>query len=377
MMLTDFRYRVSNAALSLQLGHVHRITTRDHTRAEQRLMLQSARLVLLPADSLLTDACLLDIALDAIVSGAIPVMFGTPRGAHSLLHALDRVHSAADLVALQARYRTAWLAERRSRRLMCDVMRDHILTAAHRTALLGMDPFEAAFDTPPISTVLISKRPHLLAQCLAAFRRQSWANKELVLILNTGALPGDMPDLAPNEHVMSLPVTANIGECLNRAIAFSTGRYWAKMDDDDTYADTYLEETVHAYRASQADVVGRASVLFYFQRHDETHSRFSPAPPTRELLTSRYVSGATLSGDTRWLDLPFSPRDRNSMDTHWLHAVMSGGHRVLCADMTSLIVFRSSKDSDHTWQLTRSAATMRNFTCLAHGDVKDRMALYR
>ena len=373
-LLSEFRYRFNGPALSLRLNQQPRTVLRDHTRSHERLFLQSATLVLLPAQSLRPDEDLINIAMDAIASGAIPILFGTPRGDDPLLQSLDRVFNITDLVELQALYRIRWLHERRWRGLMRYVMDKHVWRSEHRAAVLGRDPYPDGFDTPKISAVMITRRPHLLKDCLESFRKQSWPNKELVLVLNTGVVPADLPALRDNEHVMALPVAANIGECLNRAIGFSTGRYWAKMDDDDFYSRTYLEETVNYYRSAQADSVGRHSSFYYFSGPDETH--FRTKFPTGSLqLVSRggHVSGASLSGDRKWLDQPFSFQDRNAADSNWVQRLMVGKYHTFCADSVSLVVFRDRDETAHTWQMTRSAITMRQFAKFCDSTIYDRL----
>ncbi len=372
-LLTEFRYQFNAASLNLRLDGRYRPILKDHTRSQERLLLQSATMMLLPADSLRTDTELAAMAMDAIVSGAVPVMFGTPRSENPLLQSLDRVFDITDLIEIQALYREPWLLDRRKRQLMRYVMANHVWKAPHRAALLGIDPYSDTFDTPRISSVLITRRLNLLNDCLESFRKQSWPNKELVLVLNTGFVPDDLPELRENEHVMALPVAANIGECLNRAIEFSTGRYWAKMDDDDFYSRTYLEETINYYHSAQADSVGRNSTFFYFSGWDETHARLKTGMKSLQLLKAGHVSGASLSGDRRWLDLPFSFKDRNAADSNWVAKLINGKYHVLCGDSTSLIVFRAKDESTHTWQMSRSTATMNRFSRFCDGTIYDRV----
>ena len=350
-LMAEFRYRFARHALDERLDNHYIPGVGEHNRTHQRALLQAAGMVLLPAQSLRSDQELATIAMDAIMSGAIPVLFGTPRSDMSLLNQLDRVYNASDLMELQALYRVHWLRERCWRGLMRFVMRNHRWRSAHRKVLLRHDPFPPGFDTPPISAVLVTKRPHLLRECFRTFRRQSWPNKELILVLNMDKLPDDMPKLRKNEHVFALPEATNIGECLNRGIEQSTGRYWAKMDDDDFYSSTYLEETIYYYKASQADLAGRQSVYFYFSGEKQT--KFRPAIYDRcfKLLTSGHLAGATLSADKFNVGKGFSTKDRNSADSNWIGGLIRDGFRAFSADATSLIVYRSSDQGQHTWKI--------------------------
>ncbi|WP_191090248.1 glycosyltransferase family A protein [Histidinibacterium aquaticum] len=368
-LLTEFRYRFTPLILSQRLSQTDPQIYGEHTRAEERALLVSARIVLLPSRSLRPDAELVQIAVDAIASGAIPVLWGMPRTAAPQLEMLDRVFSPTDLMELQAAYRVTWVRERRWRALYRQVMRDCVWTGTHREALLGRDPCGPKFDRPHTSVVLVTKRPHLLHHCLETFRAQSWDNKELILIFNTGEIPEDLPELAENERAFALPEAANIGECLNRGITQAKGRYWCKLDDDDFYSTTYLEETVYYYRSAQADVVGRRSVYFYFAGEDATYSREKFAERCGSLMTTGSLAGAALSMDRRSKEVPFSVMDRNSADTHWLLQLHHKEIRVYSADCTSMIVYRSADETTHSWRLSADSKKMEQFRRRTTGNI--------
>lgn len=349
-LLAEFRYRFVRRALDDRLGKPHACVG-EHNRTHQRILLQGAGLVLLPGKSLRSEAELLDLAMDAIASGAIPVLFGRPPAGFALLSELDQVFSAVNLMALQALYRTHWVRERRWRELMRFVIRHHTWGSEDREALLGKDPFPSGFDTPRVSVVLVTKRPHLVTECFARFREQTWPNKELLLVFNTDCLPKDLPVLGEGEHVFALPEAANIGECLNRAIHYGTGRYWAKMDDDDFYSSTYLEETAYYYRATQADVVGRQSVYFFFSGDAITAFRPHVLRLTQKIGQDMYIAGASLSADSTRAVPDFSCKNRNSADSHWVEKAVAQGNRIYSADATSIIVYRDADVGNHTWKM--------------------------
>ncbi|QIE55639.1 glycosyltransferase family 2 protein [Pikeienuella piscinae] len=373
MLLMELRYAFNAASLGLRIRREDRQSVGAHTRAQERLILQSANLVLLPAQSLRSDSELLVAALDAIASGAVPVLYGDPRSDEPLLGALDRVRNVIDLIELQALYRTPWVLERRWRGLMRKVVESHVWKMPDRMAIFGRDPFPEGFDEPRVSSILITRRPQLLAHCFESFRKQSWPNKELILVLNTGEVPDELPEPRENEHVFVLPESANIGECLNRAIAQSTGRYWAKMDDDDFYSRTYLEETISYYVATQADSVGRQSTFFFFSATNETQGRLRLTQNYNRVLQFGHVSGASLSGDKMWLSLPFSAADRNSADSNWVAKLLNAGVTVMSGDTTSIVVFRSENESQHTWHMTVDPNVMKQFRIYSAGSIAQRL----
>jgi len=352
-VIAEFTYNFVTTALQRLIINPRATLVGSTNRAAQRHLLQNASIVLMPSQSLRSDAELLAIAMDAVASGAIPVLIGRPRGADPLLAALDVVHSPSDLMELQALYRITWLRERRMRGLMRLMFQHHVHRSEHRAALLGRDPFGPDLDAPRITGVLVTKRPHLIHACLDSFRRQSWENRELIVVFNTGILPEDLPELHENEHVFALPEAANIGECLNMGIAAGTGRYWVKLDDDDYYSRHYFEETATYYRSSQADVVGRQAVYYHITGAGVFCSQENVVNRCFRLLaTDEHMSGATLSARNGDEITRFSPRDRNACDANWVRKVLGGGLRTFSADCTAMIVYRDADDDKHTWKFS-------------------------
>ena len=360
-VLAEYRYNFAPAEFARHFNNDRLKIVGESNRMMQRYLLQAARVVLLPATSLRPPVELAQIAMDAISSGAIPILYGNGGEDEPLLSDLDRIHDAVALRRLLLLLRIDWFRERRLRALLREVWRNHVWRSRDRAAILGRDPFAADFDQPKITVVLVTKRPHLIENCLDTFRKQTWPNKELVLIFNTGSVPSDLPELARNERVFALPEAANIGECLNMGVAAGRGKYWVKVDDDDFYSRYYLEETAGYYRTSQADITGRQSIFYYFDAIGQYQSFDRLARQCFKLLTKSqdHISGATLSSVKKAPTTGFSQKDRNACDANWVRRNFTLGTRMFCGDSTSLMVYRDADESKHTWQMSRSKGSMK------------------
>ena len=261
-LVTDFDHGTGSAALLGSFGKASPKVVGPHSRSTQRTLLGTATIVLLSRLTARDGADLEAIALDAIASGAIPVVFGHSGTTGSILDRLDRVFSAHDLVELQALYRVDWFRERRWRALFRAVMRGHVLHHRERGLLLGRDPFPAETDAPTVSAILVTGRPEAIRRGLENFRRQSWEGKDLTIIATTGDPVPDL-DLAEDERLFVMPASATLGECLTYAISRVEGRYWAQFAEDCTYSEHHMEDLVHHFRASQSDAIGcLAATLF-------------------------------------------------------------------------------------------------------------------
>lgn len=371
-LLTEFDYGFDATALNNRFEGDDLSMVAFHTRAQERVMLQAARIVLLSARTVRSDAALAKIALDAIASGAIPVLYGRYEGRDPILLGLDTVGTIEDLCRLQALWRVFWVFERRWRALFLHVMRAHVWNDVDKAALLGLPEPEDS-RPPRITAIMSTKRPHLARRSLETFRRQTWPNKELILVFNTGTVPEDLPPLAENERAFALPEASPIGECLNMGIYAATGTYWAKMDDDDHYSTSYLEETVYYFRAAQADVVGRQSALFHFASDETTKLRKSALFRCFTVFEGTgHISGATLAADTRRQIPLFNVNERNSVDSSWVIRVVRSHLRVFSGDSSSMVVFRDSDETRHTWKMSAVRAN-RNILTISRGNLHDRI----
>ena len=369
-LLAEFDYDVVPRALSERMAPMDEPVAASTSRLHQVELLQASDLVLLHGRSVRSDGQLVAIALDAVAAGAIPVIHGACDVAHPLVAQLDRVWSRPDLDELQRLYRIPWLRERRWRALFREVCRHHVWTAAERALVLGADPFSEGYDAPLLSALLVTKRPHRLAAGLETFRKQTARAKELILVLHMDEPPAEMPELRENERVFVVPQSWNLGRCLNMAIAEARGRYWAKLDDDDDYAATYLEELAHYYRATEADVVGRQAIYFHFAGKNLTLGRTVFHRRSLGMLPrGAGAAGAALSAAKREGVPPFSSLHRNGSDSEWIRAVHAADCRVACYDATSLTMYRDPDASVHTWQMRDVATGRTRYQSICQGNV--------
>ena len=210
---------------------------------------------------------------------------------------------------------------------------------------VGIEP--VGRDSPAVSVLMPTMRPENVERCLENFAKQTYENKELVLILNNAEFDLDSvrarSESIPNVEVLHVDGRATLGECLNRGVEASSGKYVAKMDDDDLYGDRYLADAVLAASFSEADVVGKGAFFTYFEESDT----MALAEVTREHTFSFFVTGGTLF--IRSDVARKNPFDSVSLreDTNFLHAAARAGCRIYSADRFNFVRMRSSRLSDH------------------------------
>ncbi len=202
-------------------------------------------------------------------------------------------------------------------------------------------------EQPSVSVLMPTMRPENVLRCLENFRKQTYGNKELILILNNAQFNLDdvrmHTDGIPNVRVLHVEGRTTLGDCLNKGVAAAAGNYVAKMDDDDYYGERFLSDSMLAASFSDAEVVGKASFFMYFEDTDTT----ALAEVAREHTFTHFVTGGTMfiRSDVAG-EIPFDPISLRE-DTNFLHAATQAGCRIYAADRYNFIRVRSDDLSNH------------------------------
>jgi hypothetical protein len=151
----------------------------------------------------------------------------------------------------------------------------------------------AGLATPPVTAVLVSKRPHLAERNVAALAAQTYPDLQIVVGLH-GA-DEEPPGLrrAAGERpieVLGIDAERNLGQALDTASRVAAGDLITKVDDDDRYGPEHVWDLVLAHHFSGATVVGKGSEFVFVEPKDVTVRRRMGA----EFFTDT-VAGGTIA----------------------------------------------------------------------------------
>jgi hypothetical protein len=203
-----------------------------------------------------------------------------------------------------------------------------------------------------VAGLLVSNKPDRVPSALNLFLAQSYPHKELVLALHgdrtefreaEAALrtaQGEVPTL-----VLSFPETLPLGTCLNEAAEASTAPLLAKIDDDDLYGPTYLEDAVYAILYSDADLVGKATHYTYLEERDATVL----SEPGKEERYVSYVPGPTfLLRRSLWEQVQFPARPAR-VDSIFIRGCRAVGATIYSNHRFNFTWMRRA--DGHTWSV--------------------------
>ena len=128
-------------------------------------------------------------------------------------------------------------------------------------------------NQPKLSVIVPTRnRAHLLPELIEHFDKQTWRNKELLILDDT---PGGITAIQklrsryPNVRLLHSSKTQSIGSKRNQLIEQASGELVAHFDDDDFYAPTYLESMAKELLEHGSDLVKLAG---WFCFHEDSRT---------------------------------------------------------------------------------------------------------
>ena len=204
---------------------------------------------------------------------------------------------------------------------------------------------------PSVSVVIATCRPDNVKFAIENYRKQVYAEKELLLVLNNaifdvGSIEARTKDLH-NVRIVQVDGSVTLGKSLNRGVEEASGCYIAKMDDDDHYGENYLSDMMLAADFSGADILGKGTYFVHMKAGNITALR---SVASQHEFTD-FVAGATLTGRREVLREFRFPDCTRGEDSSLLAKASKAGCRIYSADAFNILVVRGTDHQRHTWDI--------------------------
>lgn len=231
-----------------------------------------------------------------------------------------------------------------------------------------------------VSCITVTKRPQYIDNIINNFSRQTYGNKELIVVFNTAELDFSrtaeyIKERVPCAVVYQISSEKNIGFCLNYAVSHSSGSYWAKMDDDDRYGSNYIYDYIKCLKCGDLDLIGKKMGFTYFEALDAIYYRDFKKQNAEDLVCTSenfvHMSGATFFGKKELVSfVPFSESVRSAVDSSFFLSALERKLNVVVADDFNLTVYRAASKDHHTWK-SSDESLMSNSIKICSGRVSD------
>ncbi|MGN7284274.1 glycosyltransferase family 2 protein [Shouchella rhizosphaerae] len=204
-----------------------------------------------------------------------------------------------------------------------------------------------------ISVITCTNRSANMQTVFDNYVRQTMKNKELIVILNHNKMDlsvwKEQAKELPRVSVFQVPEHLSVGECKNIAAEKTAYSHIAKFDDDDYYAPLYLESAWSAFeKQREADIVGKSSVYFYFQKS----KCLGLFPSLYENQFATQVVDSTLVFKKELLKDVCFPKMKVGSDKKFQKDCAAKGFRIFSTDRYNHAVIRNGNPNFHTWKAT-------------------------
>jgi glycosyltransferase involved in cell wall biosynthesis len=190
---------------------------------------------------------------------------------------------------------------------------------------------------PLVSCVLpTGNRRHFLAQAIKYFLRQTYSNKELIIIDDGEELADDLVQGHPQVKYLCSNVPVPLGTKLNWGIENANGKIIQKWDDDDYYHPDFLKVNLDALisRSLPGSIVCYDRLLVFLSKTGDL-----------KITNTGWCAGSTLCFyQSLWEKQGFRPLNR-AVDWHFLND--HSPTRCKISDPELHIVIRHNQ---HTWK---------------------------
>jgi cellulose synthase/poly-beta-1,6-N-acetylglucosamine synthase-like glycosyltransferase len=200
-----------------------------------------------------------------------------------------------------------------------------------------------------VSIITCTIREENINNVFKNYKRQSWKDKELIIILNKDSMDIDRwikkAKKYRNVQIYQLHERAALGDCLNFGIMKSNYDIIAKFDDDDYYGPDYIKSSMDAFNNKDISIIGKSSVYIYFK-----NKKALIHVSGNENAVTDTVAGATLMFRKEVFQQVQFEKVNRAEDYFFIEECKEKGFTVYSTDRYHFAVIRNDAEK-HTWKI--------------------------
>ncbi|MEH7130665.1 glycosyltransferase [Neobacillus drentensis] len=200
-----------------------------------------------------------------------------------------------------------------------------------------------------VSIITCTIREENINNVFRNYKRQSWKDKELIIILNKDSMDIDRwikkAKKYRNVQIYQLHERAALGDCLNFGIMKSNYDIIAKFDDDDYYGSDYIKSSMDAFNNKDISIIGKSSVYIYFK-----NKKALIHVSGNENAVTDTVAGATLMFRKEVFQQVQFEKVNRAEDYFFIEECKEKGFTVYSTDRYHFAVIRNDAEK-HTWKI--------------------------
>ncbi|KPU28397.1 hypothetical protein TR13x_03165 [Caloranaerobacter sp. TR13] len=202
-----------------------------------------------------------------------------------------------------------------------------------------------------VSIITCTIRQHYIDNVFENYARQTYKNKELIIILNKNDMKIEQwkkkAQMYQNVKLFKLDESISLGTCLNYAIEKAKFDYITKFDDDNYYAPRFIDDLMKVFLTTKADIVGKLSYFVYF----EGSKILAIHSPGKENKYVNFLSGSAMIIRKEVFNNIKFPDKNVGEDTEFLLNCVNSGFKLYSSDKFNYVCIRRPSNKDHTWKI--------------------------
>ncbi|GAA3406920.1 glycosyltransferase [Paenibacillus hodogayensis] len=183
---------------------------------------------------------------------------------------------------------------------------------------------------PLVTVIAPVSNPQAMTRVAEQFGRQTWENKQLILLARVPLANGQSwsQPAKPNVRLLLRPADDSVEQCFHMAVKSASGSHIAVFHENHYYAPAYLTDLMHAFRYTDADMVGKAA---YFSCGDSLNAMHLANENRQNRYVTELAEHAWIMKKQLLADMP-SPAPIGNTFAAFLEACGQQGRKLYSSD---------------------------------------------
>jgi len=179
------------------------------------------------------------------------------------------------------------------------VFNKHTYRQRYQT-ILSKVGFDEKNELPGVTVIAVTNSPDTLPPILLNFKNQSYANMELIVIINNDLTNQEKWNavMMTDKRIRAFRIAekSTNGTCYNFAISQAKYEFIAFFENNDIYTPNYIEDMMHAFEYADAGIVGKCSHYVYLRdrgmlnvKNPDMEYRYVESFPTSAVVAKKEI----------------------------------------------------------------------------------------
>lgn len=219
-------------------------------------------------------------------------------------------------------------------------------------------------------SIIITTKRNFIQKIIDNYKRQSYNNKELIIIMNTflihkSLFEEKLKENAIDARIYQFDETITLGQCYNFGIQKMTGDFFCKMDDDDFYDTHYITNQLFILKKMNYDIIGKSYFYLYNSKDDILYSKY---------IHNIILGGTFIIKKNVFNKIYFDSKNRGE-DTSLLNKAKKLGFKIGSSSLEDFVYIRYDVNH-HTYNVDIKQILGNNYNIVDNQELKQKLVRF-